>query len=411
MTTAARPQAVFILSKFPCYDEVFILRELYALSKEMDFIIFSLKKPKDRVVHAEAEELMPRVVYVPYLFSWRILRAQWKVFWRFPRRYALALVKHILGNLRSPEFLVKGLVFFPKAVYLAQLIKERHVPLMHACWATYPASVAMMASEITKVPFSMTGHAHDIYMDTTHLKEKINRAAFVSTCTESNKDYLMKIAPDCPGERIAVIRHGLELHRFSAPEKKGNSVFEILTVGTLHFYKGFNYLVDAAGILKKRGFKFHVTIVGGGALEQDLARHIRLFGLEDSVTMTGPLKQTEVIPYFRKTDVMVLMAQSRWHCGIPNVLIEALAANAAVITTRFGSVEELIRDGETGLIIPAQDPAALADAIEKLCRDETLRLRLANAGHRFVTESFDLSKNIHAFRERLVQSARATQVP
>jgi len=62
-------KVAFIVSKFPCYDEAFILRELYCLSKAMDIEIFSLRKSKEEMIHEEARELLSKTVYVPYFFS------------------------------------------------------------------------------------------------------------------------------------------------------------------------------------------------------------------------------------------------------------------------------------------------------------------------------------------------------
>jgi glycosyltransferase involved in cell wall biosynthesis len=124
------------------------------------------------------------------------------------------------------------------------------------------------------------------------------------------------------------------------------------------------------------------------------------------VVLTGPLRQGDLIPLYRRAAVFVLMAQSEWHWGIPNVLVEASAARVAVITTRFGSVEELVRDGETGLLVPARDPAALAEAILGLAADDSRRQRLAEAGHRLVAEQFDLGRTVQGYRERTIARRR-----
>jgi len=396
-----RQKVAFIVSKFPCYDEAFILREIYALSKRMDIAIFSLKKAKEKIIHDQVQALMPKTCYVPYLFSLRIFRAHLLILASRPLRYFRALARLIVGNLKSPEFLIKSLAFFPKAVYLSVWIKQEGITHLHAYWATYPASVALVASEITGISFSFTGHAHDIYLDTTNLREKMNRSSFMTTCTSQNKDYLRKVVPSCPETKILVSYHGLELEQFSVDGKTRNGILQILSVGTLHYYKGFNYLIDALSLLKQKSLDFHCTLIGGGPMESDIRKHIRMLGLEENVTMTGALKQAAVIPYYKSSDLLVLMAQSEWHWGIPNVLIEALAAKTAVITTRFGSVEELIRDGETGLLVPSKDAGVLAEAIERLYADDSLRTRLTQAGHERVAEHFDLEKNIEVFAGRL----------
>ncbi len=122
--------------------------------------------------------------------------------------------------------------------------------------------------------------------------------------------------------------------------------------------------------------------------------------LEGEVRMTGPLKQSQVIGYYKSSDLLILMAQPEWHWGIPNVLIEALAAKTAVITTRFGSVEELIQEGKTGLFVSPKNPQELAGAVEKLYHNDSLRKSLAEAGHRLVREQFDLKETIQKLSEK-----------
>jgi len=377
------------------------LRELYALSKETAIAIFSLKKSKDKVIHDQARELLSRTVHVSF-FSWRLIWAGIKLLCTRPLKTLGAFFQLVRGNLGSFNFLWKNLIFFPKALYLADWALQNKATHFHGYWATYPASVAMAASRITGIPFSMTGHAHDIYLNTTHLREKIMAATFVGTCTVSNKTYLREVAKGVDPDKILINHHGLDLSLFDVGDKTRNPVFQILSVGSLDPHKGFDHLVNALAILKKKRLNFHCTIIGGGPMEAELRGLIGTLGLESYVTMTGALKQTQVIPYCRSADVSVLMAQAEWHWGIPNVIIEALAARTAVITTHFGSVEELIVEGETGFFVPHKNPEKLAEAFERLYHDDALRVRTAEAGHQVVHEQFDLKKNIGEFRKRLI---------
>jgi colanic acid/amylovoran biosynthesis glycosyltransferase len=404
LTPEPATRVAFIVSRFPCYDEAFLLREISALSRLMDVRIFALRRAKDRIVHDEALKLLDRVVAPPYILSFRILRAHVKLMLLRPRRYVRALWRLVGGNLASPGFLLKNLAFFPKAGYLADWAERSGITHIHACWATYPASAAMLASEITGIPYSFAGHAHDLYLDTTHLAEKVHRASFVTTCTASNKRHLSQLAPSYPEDRLLVVHHGVSLSEYAAGEKGDTE--EILSVGTLYPHKGFQYLVSALGLLETRRVPFHATIVGGGPLESRLREQIAAHGLDGKVSMTGPLKQADVISRYKKAAILILMAQSEWHWGIPNVIIEGIAAGAAVITTRFGSVEELIRDGETGLLVPPKDPEALASALERLIRDRALRKRLALAGQALVARDFDLDRAVDVYFERFRSSSR-----
>lgn len=394
------PRVVFLLSKFPCYDEAFLLREIYAVAQQVDAWIFSLRNSSaDPVVHAEARALLPRSLSVPYLFSLRILRANLTMLLRRPGRYGHALARLATSGWRSPEYLVKSLVCFPKAVWLAHWSLANGVTHLHAAWASYPASAALVASEIAGVPFSFSGHAHDIFERSTHLPEKLRRAQFVTTCTATNRRHLRALAPDGTGARVTVVHHGFSMPRL-APSVSPGDPLPILSVGTLNGHKGFEYFIDALAQLRYEGLDFRGTIVGGGPLEGSLRARVARAGLDGIVTMTGALTQAEVMPHYAQARVFVLVAQPEWHWGIPNVIVEALAAGNAVITTRFGSVEELITDGETGLLVPPKDPAALAAAIRRLAEDPSLRARLSAAGHAVVARDFDLERCVDFYVRR-----------
>jgi colanic acid/amylovoran biosynthesis glycosyltransferase len=392
------PRVLYVLSRFPCYDEAFLLREIHAVSERLDTWVFSLRPSRDPVVHEEARDLAPRTLSVAYLLSPRIVRAHLRLLRRRPRHYAAALRRLLTGNWRSPEFLLKNLVLVPKAGWLAVWAMENGVTHLHAGWATYPASVALFVSDVTGLPFSFSGHAHDIYLDTTQLAEKVRRAAFVTTCTASNAVHLGTFAPE-RARSVRVVRHGIRLSRFGrAPE--GEGPLRILSVGTLHPHKGFAQLLDALERLADEGCDFRCTIVGGGPLEADLRRRAARAGLTGRVTLTGALTQADVVQHFARSSVFVLMAQPEWHWGVPNVIVEALAAGNAVVTTRFGSVEELIQDGVTGLLVPPRDPPALAAAIRRLEADEALGRRLAAAGREIVAREYDLDRAVEWYVTR-----------
>lgn len=393
------PRVLYVLSRFPCYDEAFLLREIHAVAERLETWVFSLRPSHDPVVHDQARALAPRTLSVAFLLSPRIVHAHLRLLRRRPRRYVAALFRLLAGNWRSPEFLLKNLAFFPKAGWLAAWAMENGVTHLHAGWATYPASVALLVSDITGLPFSFSGHAHDIYLDTTQLAEKLRRAAFVTTCTASNAVHLRSLVPERAAEGVAVVRHGIRLSRFGrAPQ--GEGPLRILSVGTLHPHKGFAHLLDALELLAGEGRDFHCTIVGGGPLEADLRRRAARAGLTGRVTLTGALAQTDVIPRYARSSVFVLMAQPEWHWGVPNVIVEALASGNAVVTTRFGSVEELIEDGVTGLLVPPRDPAALSAALRRLDGDEALRRRLAAAGRAIVAREYDLDRAVDWYVSR-----------
>lgn len=432
----AGPKTAFIMPQFPRYDETFIMREVLELKNQgLNMIVFSLKAPKDKIVHEEAEEFLDSVVNLPFLFSFRLLFSNFYFLFSRPLRYLGSLGFIFTRYAKSPKALLKALAVFPKTVAFARIAQKAKVRLVHGYWATTPTVCAMVIKRLTGIPFSFTGHAHDIYVDTVGLREKIERAEFVVTCTRDNKKYLEKLLMGENGrekietryeDKIIVSYHGLDLGRFNGKtedarclmpdasnEDLGSRIedrtFRILSVGSLLDCKGFDILIDACKILRDEAADFECTIAGGGPLEQELKRRTQYAGLNTKIKFTGYITQEKLIPLYKAADVFVLAMKPQIHWGIPNVLLEAMAAGAPVICTMLPSIPELIEEGKTGFIVPAYDPQAVAEAIKRLIDDPQLRQKVADAGKIAVEAKFDVRKNAAQLRGIFESAGRKNQ--
>jgi len=402
-----QPKIAFIFSQFPCYDETFILREMNFFKKEgLNFLIYSIKKRKDKIVHPEAKELIGLTHYLPF-FSFKLILKNLYFALRYPLRYFSLFIEVFLNNFKNPEFLLKSVVIFPQAVGFAWQARKDKINAVHGQWATYPATTAYIIARLNNLSFSFTGHAHDIYLDTTGLKEKIEKAEFVLTCTADNKRYLLNLLNNdtqCSirntqyENKIIVSYHGVDLQRFKKsltsfiPQEKEES-FRILSVGSLLPCKGFDILIAACKILKDKGINFHCTIAGGGPLEKDLKRQAQEAGLTEKINFTGYITQDKLIPLYQGADVVALAVRPEIHWGIPNVLLEAMASKVVVVTVELPSTAELITDGKTGFIVPPKNPQVLAEKLIFLAKNPQLRQEIAEAGYRIVEEKFNLQKN------------------
>ncbi|MBU2541259.1 MAG: glycosyltransferase [Candidatus Omnitrophica bacterium] len=406
-----KPKVAFIVSSFPRYSETFILRELAQLKKSgLNFIIYSIKTPKDEIIHEEAKGLIDITHYLPFI-SLKVIAINLFYFIRYPIRYITAFTVVFFGNIASPNFFLKTMIAWPKTIGFAWLTKKQKITHVHGQWATYPATIAFVISKVNRILFSFTGHAHDIYLDTTMLAEKMHYARFITTCTADNKRRLLDVVQNrnkrhFEPKKIIINYHGIDISRL-VPRKKikeDGGIFRILSVGSLLECKGFKYLIDACKILKERGFSFKCTIAGGGKLEEELKAQVDSLNLKDNVEITGYVTQERLIPIYRQADVFVLSMVPEIHWGIPNVLMEAIAAGASVICTMLPSLPELIKDGETGLIIPEKNSAMIADAIEKLYHDNKLREKLLVSAQRIVKEKFDVINNAAQLRNLFMGS-------
>lgn len=399
-------KVALILSQFPEQYETFLLREIVELKKtDISLYIFSLKKCKDEIIHPEARRFLKETQYSNFILSVDLMLANIYFLLRDPIQYIKILFYIISKNLKSSDFLIKSLILFPMSVYYARIIEKKKIDIVHGYWATFPATSAFIVSRLIDIPFSFTGHAHDIYVDTTMLIEKMRAARFITTCTAHNKVYLLDFASsylsknelDTLRKKIYPNYHGIEVDRFNTSPAKFNHTqkkIRIFSVGSLLPCKGFDILIDACARIKKRNtFPFECVIVGGGPLMRELKAQIKNIGLEQEITITGNLPQDKVIPYYKRADIFALPIRLEIHWGIPNVVIEAAAAHTVVITGALPSIPELIIDDVSGFIIPEEDTEILAEKIELLGTNPVLRKKLADNAYSIIQEKFNRTKN------------------
>jgi glycosyltransferase involved in cell wall biosynthesis len=174
----------------------------------------------------------------------------------------------------------------------------------------------------------------------------------------------------------------------------------LLFVGWLEREKGVRELVEACARLEG-GRPFTLTLVGEGRLSEAARRQAEELGIAGAVRFTGWMQPEELVEAYRDADVFVLPS---WLEGLPNAMIEAMAARLAVVVSIVGEVPTVIRDGVNGLLVSPRDPAQLTRALARVIEDDALRGRLADAGHEMAVESFGVEPAV----DRLVEIIRAT---
>jgi hypothetical protein len=162
-------------------------------------------------------------------------------------------------------------------------------------------------------------------------------------------------------------------------------------------------------LLRDRGAQLHCTIVGDGPLRAELEDYaVSRTALDGHVTFAGALPVGEVIERYRTADVVVLASFSE---GVPMVLIEALALGRPVVATAVGGVPELVRDHETGLVVPPGNAAALADAVQWVVEHPVESAALGLAGAALVQREFDLAASASTLHELFGHGGAATSRP
>lgn len=386
----------------PVLSETFVVREMAALRRlGVEIRPFSLYQPDAYAIHPEAPDL-GREVEV-------LARPTHPLFWLahlgfalcFPVRYLGCLWRYVLASGEPWRRRFRCLTHFTIAPFAAHRLRRAGVAHLHAHFANAAASVAMMAAELAGIPFSFTAHAYDIFVDDLLLPAKLSSATFVATCSHFNARYLHDHYPEATRAAIEIVRYGIDPEAFPPrPHPQGTPPL-ILAVGRLVGKKGFHILVQACARLRDIGMKVQCLIVGEGPEADRLGRMITELRLSDRVVLLGKLLPTDLLAYCRRADLLAMPSciSGNDRDGIPNVLIEAMAMEIPVVSTRVSGIPELVRDGETGLLIDPEDPAGLAEAIARLLHNQELAQRLAKAGRELVTSEF----NIHNSAQKLLR--------
>lgn len=186
--------------------------------------------------------------------------------------------------------------------------------------------------------------------------------------------------------------------------KKNADMLVLGTACRFHPQKGLAHLITAFATVSNRMPNVHLVLVGDGELRDALEEQVQMLRLAEQVTFTG--FRTDVLTVLTQLDLFVL--PSLWE-GLPLVLLEAMAARLPVIATAVGGTPELVVDGETGLLVPAADATALAEAIQHLLANHELRQAMGRQGRLRVEQKFSAAKAVKettALYEHLCDSKR-----
>ncbi len=389
----------YIMSRFPHLPETFILREMIGMEEQgWDVALYPLIfQSAEPLIHKEAIPWMARARQTE---AASVAAANLRMLVREPGRVFSTFFRVVAGNMSSPGFLARAMFLFPKAVWMAESMRNEGVGHIHAHYATHPALVAWIIHRLTSIPYTVTVHAHDIFVNRTMLGEKLRGAFAVVAISEYNRRFLIQHLGPWITDKIHVIHCGINPAAYAPSRTRAFSgQFEFLTIGSLQPYKGQATLVAACAILAKRGARFRCRIIGGGMLQPSLLAQITGLGLDDCVQLIGPKSQQDVAALLAEADCYVqpsIVASTGKMEGIPVSLMEAMASRVPVVATAISGVPELVQDRETGLLVPPGSPEALADAMQEVMVGREEAQQRAQRAEALVGREFDIRQNVAA---------------
>ena len=353
-----RPQRVaYVVNVFPKLSETFIAHELAELKRRgVALRILSLREPTDTLRHEiiAQEGLDALTCYDPTLFE--------------------------------------------------KALRDFQPQLLHAHFATEPTAAAREWARQLGIPFTFTAHGYDIRRKPPEdFAGRASAAAAVVTVSEANLEHIVSTF-GVPAEKVRVIPCGVDTERFNPvaadvrrrsdgppPHVGGYNKPLVVCVARHVKVKNLGLLLDACALLRERGVKFRCISVGDGICRSELEAQRTALGLEDVVEFVGAQEQRAVLDWWQQADIAVLTSENE---GMPVCLMEAGACGVPAVATAVGGVSELVVHGETGLLSPAGDARAFADAMLELLQYPSKAAAMGGAARERVKLKFSLRKQV-----------------
>jgi glycosyltransferase involved in cell wall biosynthesis len=396
---SARDRVCVVVHAWPRLSMTFVAQELVGLEEEgLDLLIATYGEP-DAIRHPIHDRLKAPVHRLPKRPGpRRFLKAWLRVRHRPGYRDAFQLFKAQLktgGKRRQWRFFARGVML------AAEMPEDVRAIYVHFIGSS--ATVARYASMISGLTLAGSAHARDIWTSSeADIGAKLAAMKWCATCTTIGADRLRELA-DRP-DKVHLIYHGLSFDRFptdvpyrsDANGADPERTVQLLSVGRAVEKKGFDVLLEALAMLP-RDLHWRWTQVGDGKIIEQLRRRADELGLADRIAWLGARDQGAVMELYRTSDLFVLPcreASDGDRDGLPNVLMEAQSQALACLSTDFSEIPELIRNGETGVLVPPAQVAPLACALERLMRSHDERNRFGMAGYERVRSAFESAAGI-----------------
>src|SRR5579859_361174 len=344
--------------------------------------------------------------------------AQWLAELMLMRELIQSRATYDIIHMRQVSFLARPVVLAalllrkPVVVQIANAGPGKHVPVPAGAQTTlYVGSLDPTAPYLRIAAGSWGAADVDTLRRSQWLAEltlRLLRRRGVTFLSVSERTTTYLVEDGLRAEQFVLLPTGIEPEQYEAAFQRHEAHAEaggprlVLSVARYRFEKGLDILLHAWKRVREQGIQARLMLVGGGQLEAQLAAMIAALGLEDSVDLAG--MRNDVRSLLGDADVFVL--PSRYE-GLPNALLEAMAAGLPCVATRVSGNEDVIVDGESGLLVPPGDPVALADALAHVLTQPAQARVLGRAARDRIVRYYDrrnLMRELEAIYERLVSA-------
>src|SRR5216683_1451738 len=354
----------YLVNQYPKTSHTFIRREILALERAgLEVMRISLRGWDSELVDSLDKLEREQTRYVLRDGALPLILALLRTALFRPLLFAQALALTIRMGRRAERRLPVHLVYLAEACQICFWLHKGTIRHLHAHFGTNSAEVAMLVNILGGPPWSFTVHGPEEF-DKPHsigLPEKIRRSAFVVAISSYGRSQLYRMVDHIYWAKVQVVHCGIDRMFFDDIPVQPVALPRFVCVGRLCEQKGQLLLLEAARILKAKGFKFELVLAGDGDMRAQVEAFVGDHKLQSIVRVTGWISSDQVRNELLAARALVLPSFAE---GLPVVIMEAMALRRPTISTFVAGIPELVSPGKTGWLVPAGDVDALVIAIE-----------------------------------------------
>ncbi len=407
----------YLVGHYPSISHTFILREVEGLrARGVEIETISVHRAADDQLLTDAAVREHASTYTVLPPRWaELVRAHLSAFVRAPSAYLSTLVLALRLSRPGLRGRLWQLFYFVEAMVVWRRCESRGIHHLHAQFTNQVTDIALLVKryESGATPpwtWSFTVHGPDEFYEVSrfNLRAKVKSADFVVCISDFARSQLMALVSEEHWGKLEVIHCGIDSEVFSPPaERNGATGLNLLSVGRLVPFKGQGLLIEAVAALVGRGIDARATVIGWGESRPSLESLAAELGVADRIHFTGAVGQDEILGYLESADAFCLPSFAE---GVPVSLMEAMAMELPVVSSRIMGIPELIEDGVSGKLIAPGNLGQLTATLEGLAADPGERRRLGEAGRRRVIEHYAIGESTrqlnHLFSERIAAAER-----
>ena len=403
------PHVAVILLWYPLFTQPFIFREVETLRRCLPLAVYSLYDHNHRCCSGEMRDDAAATRTLGIRALPKLVRELAVQLCTHPRRLARLFRQALFHRWTSWETLGENCWAFFAGLYLARRFREDGIDMIYAPWPRGTATAARVAAQLAGIPYVVAVRGDNLDPADPDLADKLRDALFVRVNNAADKERAEAFAGGVARGKTDLVYNCLTLTGEATCPARLQMPVRLLALGRFDVTKGFDVLLRACDILAQRQQQFTLTLAGGGGHVFGLGKEEKRLqtlrsqlGLENRVQFPGLVSHNELPRLLMAHDIFVapcVIHASGRRDGIPNTVIEALSCGMPVVSTNIHALPEVVRNGETGLTVPPNDPEALADAIQWCMEHPDEARQLGRQGQELVKGMFDPETNSRALAE------------